>query len=149
MKLRPLSTAALVLLACACAHLPRGERIGEPLRSTKVLHFAEVAADPALYADRTLLVEGTVTAVCQKAGCWMQIEDGGHTALVRWETGCGGRFTFPKDAAGRRAVVQGSLYPKEISPEDLEHLREEAGASVEIPTDGYEINASAVVLLED
>ena len=65
--------------------------------------------------DRVVLVEATAKAVCQNAGCWMQVEDGGRTAMVRWETGCGGKYAFPKDIAGRRVLIQGTFYPKTLT----------------------------------
>ena len=95
-----------------------------------------------------MLVEATVTAVCKSAGCWMQVEDEGRKAMVRWETGCGGKYAFPADAVGERILIQGSFYPKEISPEDLEHLQGEADEGVTFLAKGYEMNASAVVLTE-
>lgn len=152
----PFPATVLLLLAVACASapdpapsVPSGRRIGEPVEARDVLPYATVAASPADHADRTLLVSAKATAVCQRAGCWMQIEDGGRTAMVRWETGCGGKYAFPTDAAGRRVLVQGSFYPVELSPDDLEHLREEAGEDVDIPARGWELNASAVVLLDE
>jgi hypothetical protein len=144
--------AALLLLPTltACeATLPAGEAFGEPMEPRAALAFATVDANPSAYFDRTLLVEATVTAVCQQAGCWMQVEDAGRTAMVRWETGCGGKYAFPKDAVGRRVLVQGSFYPKTLSEEDAEHLEEEAGGELAIEREGYEFNASAVLLFED
>jgi len=145
---------ALPLVAAACTTTPArpepaGTHIGRPLEPHERHSYAEVSAAPADHFEETLWVEGTVTAVCQKAGCWMQIEDQGQTALVRWETGCGGEYAFPADAVGKQVLIQGSFYPKEISPEDVEHLREEAGVAVEIPADGCELNASAVVVLDE
>lgn len=138
----------LFLLGCtSTASLPAGERIGEEMVPGKIVRFAVVDANPSAYFERTVLVEATATAVCQTKGCWMQVEDGGRTAMVRWETGCGGKYSFPKDGAGRRVLIQGSFYPKTISPEDAEHLQEEAGRPLEIPLEGYEFNASAVLVL--
>ncbi len=140
---------ALLLAACATAPtLPHGEAVGEELVPQRIVSFAEVDADPEPFFERTLLVEATATAVCQAAGCWMQIEDEGRTAMVRWETGCGGKYAFPADVAGRRVVVQGSVYPITLSDEDLEHLRAEAGEDVEIPKEGYEFNASAILVVD-
>lgn len=152
MTLRPLPPLVLfVTLACASAPLPlpAGTLVGEPIIAERaVVAFATLDADPSAYFDRTLLVEANVQAVCKRAGCWMQIEDAGRTALVRWATGCGGKYTFPEDAVGRRVIVQGSFYRKSIAPEDVEHLREEAGEALAIEREGYELNASAVLLLE-
>ena len=149
---RPLHLAAACLLllgACAAPTLPKGEPIGEPMAAQKIVHFAVVDATPADFFDKTVLVEARVVAVCQTAGCWMQVEDEGATALVRWETGCGGKYAFPKDAAGRRILIQGSFYPKELSEEDRAHMEEEAGEKLEIREDPYEFNASAVMLLDE
>jgi len=142
--------SALLLLAAACVvppRLPEGQAIGEPIVRQDSVRFAVVDADPPAFFDRTVLVEATVTAVCQKAGCWMQVADEGRTALVRWETGCGGKYAFPPGAVGRRVLIQGSFYPKQLSEEDAEHLREEAGGELELPREGYEFNASAILVL--
>ncbi len=142
---------ALALFAAACAStptLPPGEIVGEELLPQEIVAFASVDAEPEPYFERTVLVEATATAVCQAAGCWMQIEDQGRTAMVRWETGCGGKYAFPPEIAGQRVVIQGSVYPVTLSDEDLEHLQAEAGEDIEIRREGYEFNASSVLVLE-
>lgn len=140
----------LVLAACAThASIPPGQRLGEPIEARAILPLATVQANPEQHFNQTLLVEAKVVAVCQSMGCWMQVEDGGHKSLVRWESGCGGKYAFPKDAIGERILIQGSFYPKEIKAQDVEHLQEEAGKNkVEVAERGYEFNASAVVLLD-
>lgn len=147
----PILVLVSLLLCAACAttdRLPPGVLVGEELLPQPVVAFARVDADPRAYFERTLLVEATVTAVCKKVGCWMQIADEGRTAMVRWETGCGGRFTFPLEAVGRRVLVQGSFYPKSISAEDAEHLAAESGGALAVEREGYEFNASAILLIE-
>jgi hypothetical protein len=139
----------LSLAACATYELPAGDHVGLDMKPRQPVAFATVDASPSDYFDRTVLVEATATAVCATAGCWMQIEDQGKTALVRWETGCGGEYAFPKGVEGKRILVQGSFYPKTLSPEDLEHMQEEAGREVEIEAEGYEFNASAVLVVDE
>ncbi|MFT7484428.1 MAG: hypothetical protein ACI9F9_000268 [Candidatus Paceibacteria bacterium] len=147
--LTKLSTLLLALAAgCATGQLPSGTAIGETLEARETNRFAVVDASPTEFFNRTLLVEAKVIQVCKKAGCWMQIEDGGQTAMVRWESGCGGKFKFPQDALGKNILIQGSFYPKELSQEDREHIREEAGGDMQIREDPYEFNASAVMILE-
>lgn len=147
--MKPISLAvALFFTLTACrTTLPAGERFGEPLETRPIVAFATVDASPAEYFDQTLLVEAEVTAVCVNKGCWMQVADQGQTAMVRWESGCGGKYTFPMDAIGKRVLIQGSFYPKSISEEDAEHLESE-GAGMEVEREGYEFNASAVLILE-
>jgi hypothetical protein len=145
-------TALVFALSCACAStatdLPAGTPIGEAMAVDSVVQFAVVDASPADFFNHTVLVEAEVIRVCIKAGCWMQIEDEGSTALVRWETGCGGQFKFPEEAIGHRVLIQGSFYPKELTDADREHLSEEAGSPMEIRQDPYEFNASSVMILD-
>jgi len=142
---------AVLCLAAACAtttKLPQGQVIGETMQPQASQRFAIVDATPKDFFNKTVLVEATVKAVCQSKGCWMQVEDQGHTAMVRWESGCGGKYAFPKDAVGKRLLIQGSFYPKHIDPADAEHIEGESGGKVKIPTETYEFNASSVLILD-
>ncbi|MEX1026016.1 MAG: DUF4920 domain-containing protein [Planctomycetota bacterium] len=153
--MKHLMPAFLIVLVAGCAStasdvqstLPEGTAFGEPMAAQPVVSLATVEADPSAYYERTLLVEATATAVCQKAGCWMKVEDGDTQAIVRWEAGCGGAYEFPRDLAGQRVIIQGSYYPKTISPADAEHMQEEAGRTVEIAQEGHEFNASAILVV--
>ena len=138
-----------LLFACQSQPtLPQGHHIGQEMVARPTVRFSVVDATPKDYFDKTVLVEATVKAVCQNAGCWMQVEDEGHTAMVRWETGCGGQYAFPKDAAGKRILIQGSFYPKTISEADAKHLEEESGGKLNVRREGYEFNASSVIILD-
>lgn len=128
--------------------LPAGQVVGEPIQPQTTHRFAVVDAEPAKFYDKVVLVEATVQAVCKKKGCWMKVEDEGKVALVRWESGCGGQYMFPTDMVGKRILIQGTFYPKDISPEESEHLEEEAGKKLGLPKEGYEFNASSVLILE-
>lgn len=159
MKLIPLALLVCTASFTACntssrsstaapASLPAGAAFGEAMQAQPSVRFALVDAQPPKFFNKTVLVEAKVKAVCQTKGCWMQVEDEGHTAMVRWETGCGGKYAFPKDAAGKTILIQGSFYPKTISEADAKHLEEEAGHKIDVPREGYEFNASAVLVLD-
>lgn len=148
--MRSLACVLFALSACVVPpQLPPGEAIGTPIVRQDAVRFAVVDADPPAHFERTLLVEATVTAVCRMSGCWMQVEDEGRTAMVRWETGCGGQYAFPPGAVGRRVLIQGTLHPKTLSEDELSHLRDEAAQDVAFEADGYEFNASAILVLEE
>ncbi len=151
MKTLVLTLSCLLLASCksSAPALPQGERVGEEIVSQETILFATAHSNPSAYYDRTLLVEATATAVCQSKGCWIQIEDQGEQAMVRWETGCDGKYAFPKDLAGQRVLIQGSFYPKTISEEDAKHLEEEAGKGLKIERETYELNASAILILDE
>lgn len=71
-----------------------------------------------------------------------------RSIMVRWEAGCGGQYAFPQDSLGRRILIQGSFYPKEISEEDAQHLESEAGGKP-IPRRTWEMNASGVLVISE
>lgn len=133
--------------------LPEGAaKTEQEIVAAEAVKLAAVLAEPAKYFERTLVVEATATAVCQSKGCWMTITDGQAEPIwVRWASGCGGQYAFPKDAAGRRVLVQGSFYEKEIAPADAAHLAAESKGLVaeEIQGKTFEMNATAFVLLPE
>jgi len=91
----------------------------QPLQKTK---FGDVITEkistplPTLissapsFGNKTVRTEGTVTAVCQSMGCWMEIGDETGTAHIKM---AGHKFFVPKEASGHRAVVQGKLVASE------------------------------------
>ena len=130
---------------------PEGSvHVGEPLEAKERVTLTQVRSAPEKYFEQTLFVEATVVDVCQSKGCWMTVMDGEVEAIwVSWGTGCGGKYAFPKDASGKRVLVQGSFYEKEISEKDAEHLAEESKGlkAEEIAGKTYEMNATAVIIL--
>jgi hypothetical protein len=143
---RSLLLASLLLVPACRATLPEGDAVGEPIEPRGIVTLAVVDASPSEYFEQTLLVEAEVQAVCERKGCWMKVADGESNAMVRWEAGCGGKYAFPADAVGKRILIQGSFYPKTISEEDAEHLQSEAPEGVVIEREGYELNASAILI---
>jgi len=82
-------------------------RLGEPISAQEVA-LADVAKAPETFAGRSFTTRGTVTAVCQEMGCWMEIKDASNGAHLRMH---GHSFFVPKTASGRVARVQATLVP--------------------------------------
>jgi hypothetical protein len=126
--------------------------IGEPIQAGAPVTLAAVKADPAAFFEKTVLVQATAAAICQTKGCWMTITDAagaGEPIWVRWSSGCGGQYAFPKDAAGRTIIVQGSFYEKEIDEAAAEHLAAENETidAEKITGTTFEMNATGCVVL--
>ena len=51
------------------------QRLGAPITETQTVSLADLRSNPARFAGRTIRTEGVVAAVCQAAGCWMQLAD--------------------------------------------------------------------------
>lgn len=135
--------------ACvATQSLPSGHRIGEAMHAQGAHRLSVVDSSPEDFFHKTVLVEATVSAVCQNMGCWMQIEDHGSKAMVRWETGCGGKYAFPKNIVGKHVLIQGSFYSKHIDEADALEIEGESSGGVVIPREGWELEASSVLILD-
>jgi len=106
-------------------------RMGEPISAADVL-LADIAKSPASFSGREFATRGTVTAVCQEMGCWMEIKDAATGAHIRMH---GHKFFVPKTASGHQARVQATLVPTgaapacgepECAPKDLAELQLDA-----------------------
>ncbi len=74
-------------------------------------------------------IEGTIAEVCQKKGCWMNVDLGnGEEMLVRFKDY---GFFVPMDADGKTAVMSGWAKVEEQSVEWLQHQAEDAGKTEE------------------
>ena len=146
MKLVRSPLVLLMLAACSApSALPEGDIYGEPMQAREVVRLSVVGKDPEARFDQPVLVEAKVVAVCTKAGCWMQVEDEGQMALVRWDRGYRGEYQFPADLVGQRVLIQGSLSPKSLMEGVIEPFEEEASGKLGSELEGYEMNASSVL----
>lgn len=108
--------------------------------STGGYYGAEITGEGAVTAgdflaqmegEDTLQVKiiGTITDVCQKKGCWMNIDLGDEQEMkVRFKDY---GFFVPKDAAGKTAIFEGFAYMDTLSVATLMHYAEEAGKALE------------------
>ncbi|GEM_PF-700289 len=134
-----IAIAALVLAAAACNTGPKSTpspepspapspapapspttnegvlRLGAPIEeSVQKVALAEVAKSPDAWVDKTFTTTGTVTAVCQHMGCWMELKDEASAAHVKM---AGHAFFVPKTASGRKARVLAKLVKAEEGKE--------------------------------
>jgi len=105
---------------------------GEPLGHSPVVSLRDIARHPKRFAGRTVIVEGTIKAVCQKKGCWMELK--GRSAGLRVTFKDYG-FFVPKDSRGKRVRAEGIVEVKTLSKADADHLAGE-GASLRRNKDG-------------
>lgn len=82
------------------------EQFGAAITDGTTVALADIIAHPARFAGQTVLTAGTVTAVCQSRGCWMQLGDNDNRVHVRMH---GHSFFIPRNASGRRARVQATV----------------------------------------
>mgnify|MGYP003641609675 CR=1 FL=1 len=97
---------------------------GEPMPEGEATPIAVAAADPQAHQGKPGKFSGRITEVCQKKGCWVVLEQDGHTARVMAKDH---GFEVPKDASGP-AVAYGVLEIEPITEEHARHLVEDDGA---------------------
>lgn len=72
-------------------------------------------------------VASTIVDVCQKKGCWMNLDLGsGKTALVKFKDY---GFFVPKNASKSEVIVHGKAYVEVIPISDLKEYAKDAGKS--------------------
>ena len=96
-------------------------------------------------------VEGVISEVCSKKGCWMDVNIGGDNTLFVKFMDYG--FFMPLDAAGTTAIIEGMAKIEIQSVEWLKHKEEDAGSPQEVidaitePIIAYSIPEATGVIL--
>jgi hypothetical protein len=119
------ATTLLAAVAAAAAIV----QVGAPVTVVEPTPIAAILATPADHVGRTVRVEGEVSGVCTREGCWMDIADEqGRRLRIKVEDGV---LVFPAESRGQRAVAQGKVTVQELSREQYvawqKHLAGEGG----------------------
>jgi len=133
------SSAAKTAHGAAVPATAPATKFGAPLGKSAVVPLANIVRESGKYAKTTVKTEGQVTAVCQAAGCWMEISDATGAAHIRMS---GHSFSVPRSASGRRAIVEGTVLPQPDNGECEQEALEATGKTVKV-----ELDATGVELL--
>ncbi len=144
----------LALLASSFAQAQQqpaeGQLFGAAFTPQNVVPVSDVAARVSGKDSVYLQTEGVVKEVCQQKGCWMKVDVGnGEEMLVRFK-----RYGFfvPKDAAGKKVVLNGKAFAYQSSVAEQRHYAEDAGkskkevASIKKPQKAVRFEADGVLL---
>lgn len=137
---------------------PAGDTFGAgvTLAAADAVKVDAVLADPAAYKGKTVRVEGMITDVCPKRGCWFEMagEQPGHKLRFKVTDG---EMVFPPDAKGKWAVAQGVVAVRELTleqtKEHAEYQSKEYGikydpASVTKPTSIVKIDGTGAIIAD-
>lgn len=133
-----LATAAIALIPIAA----NAASFGKPLQGLEAATLDKVL--DAAESGQAVRLEGTVKAVCQNKGCWLELAQGERSVHVTFE---GYSFFVPTESAGSKVVLEGKVMVKEPDPEVVAHLQAEgasdaAGSTVSIEATGVELTAA-------
>lgn len=83
----------------------QGTVYGIKIEDENVKPASNLMAEMDKTYEKPLKLEGTVDAVCQMTGCWIDMDLGdGEIVHVTFKDEA---FTLPKDIAGKNAVIEG------------------------------------------
>lgn len=107
-----------------------GTVYGKPDDAATKVALADLLARPGDFDGKLVRVEGTVTDVCAKRGCWIKVGSDASPATVTFKVE-DGVMVFPMSARGRSVVADGTARKVVLSLEKtraaLAHEAEEAG----------------------
>jgi len=157
MRARTLFTVALIAVAAILATpaFADDKPYGEPLTGTDTVEIGHLLDHPDEYVGKTVRVEGSVSGVCQKAGCWMMLTsltDESKQIRIKVKDGV---IVFPTEAKGSHATAEGVFTKLDLDLEQtrtfLAHQAEEQGqafdpTTVEEPMVYYQIKGTGAVI---
>ena len=119
-------SGVLLLAATAVA-----DTYGKALSASQPVKVSELIASPDKYVGKIVKVEGLVTEVCAKRGCWMNLAGDKEFQTIRIKVD-DGVIVFPLSAKGKKAAAEGTFTKIELSKEQTleykKHMAEEANA---------------------
>jgi hypothetical protein len=106
------------------------QTLGDPLPAgITPVRVGEVVRDAASWDGKKLALEGTVTKMCKKKGCWFELADaaGGPGVLIKSSRY---HIFLNQGSEGRRAVAYGEFKREVQDLAEAQHLAQDAGEPV-------------------
>jgi len=100
------SLFTLAALVAATPAFPAETKYGAGVGKGPVVRVSDLMASPDSYVGKTVKIEGLVTAVCPKRGCWMELASDKEFQTVKVKVD-DGVMVFPLDAEGKEATAEG------------------------------------------
>jgi cytochrome c-type biogenesis protein CcmE len=91
---------------------------GKALTGKDTVKISELLASPDKYVGKTVRVEGVITDVCAKRGCWMKIGSDKEFQDLRFKVD-DGVIVIPMSAKGKSAIAEGVFTKFELSAEEV------------------------------
>jgi hypothetical protein len=128
-KLVPHITAILMLVFVYQTAQAQTGTYGEKLSDAKASKATDLEETIAGKEIMKMKLKGEIAEVCQMKGCWMTVATGdGQTIRVTFKDY---GFFIPKDAAGKKTVIEGEAKMETVDVATLKHYAEDAGKSKE------------------
>jgi hypothetical protein len=128
-------TAAAFVIVIAMAGIAvagdiEGTSYGKGVTIAESTPIATLLAKPEGFVGQKVRVDGVITGVCEKRGCWMQVTDQetGQGIRIKVEDGV---IVFPMESMGHRAAAEGTFEAVKLTPEQVAARAEAAKKAAE------------------
>ncbi|PWH11292.1 DUF4920 domain-containing protein [Bacteroidetes bacterium SCGC AAA795-G10] len=125
---------------------------GENIEEGSVIENSQIQNLFAAKRKFNAKLEAKVTDVCQMKGCWMKLDIGNEKEImVNFKDYS---FFVPKNIIGKKVVVSGEAFKRNISVDELKHYARDRGEKelaislIVEPKEIYSLTAKGVVLLQ-
>jgi len=99
------------------------KKYGNGVSLSEATPVGEILANPEAYMGKKVRVDGIITGVCKKRGCWIQISDeNGKGIRIKVEDGV---IVFPATSMGHKASAEGVFTGIPISALEKKHQEHE------------------------
>ena len=126
--------AAFVIVIAMAGLTTAGELTGTTYGSGVTIAeptpIATLLSKPDGFVGQKVRVDGVITGVCEKRGCWMQLTDPdtGQGVRIKVEDGV---IVFPYESMGHRAAAEGMFEAVKLTPEQVAARAEAAKKAAE------------------
>ncbi len=148
--MKRMTIAIVVVLGIAAGSLlvAQEKKYGSGVTLATATTVENLLAQPEKYLGKTVRVDGVITAVCEMAGCWVELADAKATSKsLRFKVD-DGVIVFPVSAKGRKASAEGVF--EKVSAElakEYEADRERSkGGDTKNAVPGFQVKATGAVI---
>ena len=99
------------------------KKFGAAVTVAETTSIEQLLANPNAFEGKTIRVEGVVTDVCPKRGCWFELAGDKPGQKVRFKV-TDGEMVFPVESKGMYAVAQGQVAVKNMTLEETKQYAE-------------------------
>lgn len=144
----PATPATSTAAPPTAAASPAGTSYGAGVKLAESTAMADILKDPAAYQGKTVRIEGMISDVCPKRGCWMELAGDVPGQKLRFKVE-DGDMVFPLEAKGQYAVAEGVVAVNELSLEASREYAEYQAKEYGKPYDPASITAPTRIVRLD
>jgi hypothetical protein len=120
-----------------------GLTLGAGVKLEKSVSVDELLADPLKHNGKTVRVEGMITDVCPKRGCWMNLAGSQPGQKLKYKV-VDGEMVFPAESKGQWAIAEGVVAARQLTIEETKEQAEYEAKEYGIPYDEASITKPKV-----